>query len=133
MEKKLFLNWLIFVLIILEIVLSASLVYQSRQGSNLCLVGNPVSCNEVQNSSYNDIFGIKITYLAFFYFFTLLILYLSKEKWFLVCAALGTLGALYFLFIQLFVLKTVCSTCLLVDGMMMVILVLSLVNKRITK
>ncbi|MEK6938080.1 MAG: vitamin K epoxide reductase family protein [Nanoarchaeota archaeon] len=133
MEKKVFLNWLILVLIILEIVLSASLVYQSWQGSNLCIVGNPASCNDVQSSSYNDIFGIKITYLAFFAFIALLVLYFSKENWFLFCAGIGTLGALYFLFIQFFVLKTVCSTCLLVDGVMMIIFILSLVNRRITK
>ena len=129
MEKKAFLNWLILVLIILEIVLSISIAYQNTQGSELCIVGQPDSCNNVQSSGYSKIFGIRISYLAPLAFIALLILYLTKEGWYLISTGIGALGAIYFLVIQIWVIKSVCSTCVLVDGTMMIIFILSIINR----
>ncbi len=121
------------VLIVLEIVMSVSLAYQEASDSDLCVIGEPSSCSGVQDSTYGKIFGIKLSYLALFAFMILLTLYLVSENLFLLSTILGGAAAIYFIIIQWFVLKQSCSTCLLIDGTMVIILILSIINRFIQK
>jgi uncharacterized membrane protein len=133
MDKKVFLNWTIMVLIVLELVLAASLSYKAAYNQNLCLFGEQIKCSDVQNSSYGSLFGIKVSYIALLGFVGLLALFLIDELFFFIATFIGALGAAYFITIQVFVLKQTCSTCLLLDSTMILILVLVITNHFIKK
>jgi len=133
MDKKVLLNWIIMVLIVLELVLAASLSYRAAYNQNLCLFGEQVNCSDVQNSAYGQLFGIKISYLALLGFVGLLTLFLINDNLFLIATIIGALGAAYFIIIQTVVLKQTCSTCLLLDITMLILLVLVTINRFIPK
>jgi len=133
MNKKIFLSWTIMVLIVLEMVLSMSLAYQEISNSDLCVVGEPKSCASVQDSIYGKIFGIKLPYWALLAFMVLLTLYLTKENLFLAATILGGGMAIYLISVQFFILKQACSTCLLIDGTMVLILIITVVNRFVKK
>ena len=81
------------------------------------------SCIKVHASDYDHIFGIKNSYfglIAFGVLFVLTILQMknpSKTKNQIILAGLviGTLVALYFLYVQFIILHAVCMYCLTVD------------------
>lgn len=123
--KKLF-DVLIFGLIILNLCLSAYLIYDQNKIDFLCVAGQ--GCDFVQNSSYASLFGIKLVYISIFAFLFLLVLLFINEKWFLLATILGTILAIYFICLQLFVLKAICSTCFVVDFTMIGIFILSLIR-----
>ena len=114
-------------LIIFLVVFSAYLVYSGLFGSAFCIIsGDGVSdCSSVQNSSYGYVFGIKVVYLGFFAYLFLLFLFLASMKkdgdakvyynYYLVAVFVGVLVALYFIFVQFFILREICSSCLVVD------------------
>jgi len=120
------LNIAIICLIILEIILSGLLAHHNLQGRNLCIVGE--SCDFVQNSSYGQIFGIKLPYIAIFAFAGLLIIFYAKPKLFFAAASIGLLVSLSLITIQVFILKQTCSSCILVDIAMILIFCISLVK-----
>ncbi len=121
---------IITILILIELLLSIYLVYY--QDSAFCLKG--FSCAEVQNSSYAQLFGIKLTYFGLLAFAALFIvnaltLYTEHKRikqLLMLMVSLGALFSIYFLSIQFFILKKVCSSCLLIDGLMILILLISI-------
>lgn len=123
---------LIGFLIIANIILSGVLVYNNYSGNNICLTGN--SCLEVQNSQYSQLFGIKLTNLGIISFTLLLglyLLYLKRinkhlEYLFLLACLAGAILALYFLYVQFFILGKLCSNCLVIDGFAIIISLLAL-------
>lgn len=127
-KKKVFLR-IIFFLIILEIFFTAFLVFIPSSNSALCIFGS--SCEDVQNSPYSHIFGIKLSQIGLVSFIFLLGLFflastnIKHEFWFLLASFLGALFALYFLFIQFFILNQICSNCLIIDFMAILIAILS--------
>lgn len=131
-----YLKGLLFILIVTEIALSGYLAYTSIYGINpICLTG--IGCKTVQNSEYSHIFGIPISLIGTLSFIILLIVYhfVYKEKincnWFLVLCILGALGALYFLYLQFFVIKALCSNCLIADlGMILILIIALFANKK---
>jgi len=123
---------IILILIILELFLSSYLAYQTLTSSDTCLIGQQSQCQEVQNSSYGKLFGIKLAYLAVFAFLILLILYFTNQELFFLAAIFGAGASAYFILLQWFVLKQQCSTCLVIDGMMILIF-LSAGIKRLVK
>lgn len=125
-------------LIVVNLLLGIYLSYSYSVGSpeGLCLVkaGNALSCADVQNSTYGTYFGFKLAHwgLAAFTILLMLFLYLkfSKNKktariLFLASTSIGALIALYFISIQLFVLKAICSTCMTIDTSTIIIFVLT--------
>lgn len=133
---------IIFILLTFLTIFTIYLSISELSGSTVCLVGNSEdasNCNTVQNSEYGRFLGIKMTYLgtvgiillaASFY------LSISKNKYhknfreiYLLGTIIGGLGAIYFLSIQFFVLKTICSSCLVVDLTMLTISILTWIEK----
>jgi len=120
----------ITLLILAEIILSLYIVFIPEK--QLCISG--FSCSEVQNSQYAQMFGIKLSYFGILAFSILFIvnaitLYTEHKRFkhtLMLMIGLGSLFALYFLFIQFFILHKVCSSCLAVDLTMIVILLISL-------
>ena len=114
-----------FLLIIFELGLAVYLTYESNTFGNLCVAGK--GCDLVQNSSYAYLFGIKLAYIAIVAFVFLLITFFFSKKIFALVSIIGSLFAIYFISIQLFVLKHICSTCILIDSTMIVISILAIV------
>lgn len=82
-----------------------------------------VGCDVVQTSIYNNTFGIKNSYYGVAIFFLLILLTFShiqkpsKTKKMLIHSAviLGSIVALYFIYLQVFVLQAFCKYCMIVD------------------
>lgn len=124
-------------LIIFEIVLSAYIGFSSQKDSFLCTIGS--SCDTVQNSIYGTLFGIKLAWFGVACFSILFILFLiarvnRKMYWmFFLASAIGALLAIYFIMLQVFVLKQICKECVLIDGvaiLMLIIVIFEYLNFR---
>ncbi|MAG24368.1 hypothetical protein CMI47_02215 [Candidatus Pacearchaeota archaeon] len=121
---------LILILILLNVFLAAFIIYTESTETYVCAKG--FSCESVLNSKYSETFGIKTSYLGLTYFLVLLLTYTLTyhkkipQKYFTILAAIGALYAIYFLYIQAFVLKAFCSNCLVVDIAAIIIFALSL-------
>ena len=134
--KKIF--WIIiFILIIVEICLSTYLIYDAQKIDYLCIAGE--TCDFVQNSSYAYLFGVKLIYISIFAFLFLLVTFIFSKSIFALVSLIGACAAIYFISIQLFVLKAICSTCMIVDSTMILIGILAILyyfifeKKRIKK
>ena len=130
-----YIKGLLFILIAAEIILSGYLAYSSLSGTiPVCLTGK--GCEIVQNSQYSQILGIPLSILGTISLILLLIFYYLAYKgkinynWFLAACIFGTLDALYFIYLQFFVIKALCSNCLFVDFGMILILIIALMNKK---
>lgn len=85
--------------------------------------GNSGSCTIIQTSQYESIFGIKNAHLgliAFPILALITILELRKSRKYQkillnLGIILGSLFALYFLYLQFFILKAICKYCMVVD------------------
>ncbi len=120
------LNIIIILFIILEIGLSIYLIINSLKPIDVCIIGE--SCSAVQNSIYGSILGIKVSYLAILAFVLLLSFKFIHKKIFLLAGFIGAIIALYFISIQLFVLKEICSTCFIIDSIMVLTFLLILLD-----
>src|SRR5437762_3168146 len=111
-----YIQGLIGILILAELVLAGSVLWGDYHQETVCVFGS--GCNEVQHSIYSTILGIKVSVFGFISFILLAILYVLahtktiKPIVFVSVAKLGAFFSLYFLIIQFFVLKKICSTCL---------------------
>ena len=131
---KKFIPWIIIILIIISILFSSLIFYFSLKGKTFCTFGD--SCGNVQNSDYGTLFGMPVSLFGTFSFSLLLLLYLvslktpSFEVYFVFSSIIGSLFSLYFIFIQFFLLHAFCSSCLIVDGSALLILLLFFLQKR---
>ncbi len=122
-------HYTLLILILLEILLTAYLFIESSS-SGLCLGG--ADCASVQNSEYGSLFGIKLSFFGLAMFILLLGLFLATERYrwiyllFFTGAVLGFVFAIYFISIQLFILKKFCSSCILIDSIAIVIFIVTL-------
>lgn len=124
-----YLTGLIFILIAAEIILTASLVYSDLTQTTFCIIGK--DCSIVQSSEYNSILGIKLStfgLISFIFLFLLYTLaYMKKHyyKPFLVAASFGAILSLYFIYLQIFILKQICANCFIIDVTMIIIYIIS--------
>ena len=128
----------ILALVILLVLLSSYNYILSY--SSVCLIGDATSCSDVQNSEYGSILGIKVSILGVIAFILLFIAYLGatlKNKYkdnfyeiFLVGIVIGTIASIYFILLQIFVLKTTCINCMLIDSAMLILAALVFINHR---
>ena len=120
---------------IAEIAMAGFLVYKdmnpTKTNLNICIKGG--SCESVQNSVYGSIFGIKLPVYGLIAFIILLGLYFLNKKLHLLTALIGMGISLTLISIQVFVLKQICSNCMIVDFTMITIFLISLVNYFIFK
>ena len=125
---------IIIVLILLNIALSSLIFYYSTQGETFCTFGD--FCATVQSSSYGNLFGMPVSLFGIFSFALLFVLYIltlkttAFEPYFVFSAIIGSLFALYFIFIQLFLLRAFCFSCLIIDVSTLFILLLFLLQKH---
>ena len=116
---------------IFALIASAILSFSSVQ--DVCNLEE--GCYTVHNSSYNSILGIKNSYPGMVLFLvTILLIYsqiknpsILKRKIINLMTIMGAGIAIFFLIIQIFVLKAYCQYCLIVDFSMLAALVTILV------
>jgi uncharacterized membrane protein len=109
------------ILILMLLATVASLVLTFVPLEKAC--GNSQSCTVVQTSQYESTLGIKNAHLGLIAFPILAILTLFeikktnkyRKRLLGLGIILGSMFAVYFLYIQLFILKAVCKYCLVVD------------------
>lgn len=110
----------ILVVFILALLASAVLSFISIEKA---CGGIQTTCYAVQTSQYEKTFGIKNGYIGLFVFSIMAILTFihiknpSKYKKQLITTGIigGTLFALYFLYLQFFVIKAMCKYCMVID------------------
>jgi len=108
-------------LIVFIISLISSIIITSNSTTEACTIGG--SCDAVNNSMYGSTLGIKNSVYGIFIFSFMIALTLfhiknpSKHTRRIIHAAiiLGSVIALYFLYLQFFVIKAFCNPCLVID------------------
>ena len=129
----------ILLLILLLAALMSSAILSFKPLSEICNIEE--GCDLVQNSIYAETFGIKNSVYGVAIFSFLLIISLfqifkpteKKEKFIKLSLIIGSAIAVYFLILQLSVLKAYCKYCLIVDFSVIIALIVShLPNKKIS-
>ena len=116
-------------LLVFVISLISSIVLYSNSITGICDPGK--GCDVVNSSVYGKTFGISNSLYGIFIFSFMILLTLfhiknpNKHTREVIHLAiiLGSAVALYFLYLQLFVIKAICNFCLLVDVGLIVSLV----------
>ncbi len=107
------------------IYLSIEHVVAANGGTIFCIVGAPGSCNIVLQSIYSTVMGIPLAYLGLFYYIAILAIVIRLHRvrdirfWHLLqgIISFGFLTSLYLVYIQLFVLQTICPYCMVSAAM----------------
>jgi uncharacterized membrane protein len=121
---------IILVLIVMNIILSGMSYISSRSDSVLCVIKS--DCSAVQNSSFGQIFGIKVSLIGTVAFILLLLIYSFALRYrelyffFVIVNGLGSVFSIWFIYLQFFILDKICSSCMFVDGFMIIIFLLSI-------
>ena len=116
-------------LLVFFIGLVSSLVIFSNSSTGVCTIGG--GCDTVNNSSYGSTFGIKNSVYGIFIFSFMIIITLLHMKrpnkhtrtmihW---AGILGSLIAVYFLYLQIFVIRVFCNFCLIIDFGLLIALI----------
>ncbi|HUW43769.1 MAG TPA: vitamin K epoxide reductase family protein [Bacillota bacterium] len=121
-------------LVLFLISLAVSLILAITPTEDLCTIEGK-GCDAVQSSKYVETFGIKNDYygIVVFLFLTILTFLQIKKnikiRRFLINAGviISSIFALYFIYIQQFIIKAWCTYCLIVDisTLMALIIVIS--------
>ena len=119
------------------IALVSSIIIFTTRSSEVCVVNG--GCSTVQNSKYSQIFGIDTSFFGIFSFSILLMLIIFSLKVparfnkkildFMIFT--GGIIALYFIILQLFVLRAYCFYCLIADFSMLIAFGINFLNKKI--
>ena len=117
---------ILLIIFIASLMVSAILTFSNTGNSDFCGINEKENCNAVQNSKYASLFGISNSVYGIFIFLILSILTFSQmqkpkeNKQLLIDSAviLGFIIAIYFIYLQIFVIKALCKYCLVVDGAM---------------
>ena len=129
-SREVVLHRVIFVLLVFEVLFSIFLAYDHYENGGFCSVG---SCDEVKQSAYSEIFGISLNYIAVFCFIALFLAYRHNTGIYIIGLGIGGLAALCFIALQLFVIGAVCSNCMIIDGTMILIVILSAFSEKYRK
>ncbi|MBI2003864.1 vitamin K epoxide reductase family protein [Candidatus Pacearchaeota archaeon] len=130
-------NKILLIIFLVSLISSIIILSTNHGNSNFCGIDEKGGCNAVQNSKYASFFGINNSIYGIFIFAMLSILTFSqmqkpiKNKQLLIDSAviLGFIIALYFIFLQIFILKTFCKYCLIIDGLMILAFLLVILGE----
>lgn len=120
---------IIRILIVANLLLSVYLVYEQNKNEGICLIGS--TCNAVWSSPYAHVLGIPLPWFGVFAFAIVLMFSLFRsrniwlERFYILSVGAGGLIALYLIIVQLFVLKLICSTCMVIDSIAIIIAILA--------
>lgn len=128
--------WLMLLFVLIALASSAVLAFEPL--SVICDIEQ--GCSVVQNSTYAYTFGIKNSVYGVAVFSVLFLVILmqivkpgkNREKFIKFSLLLGTLIALYFLGLQIFILKAYCKYCFIADFSVLIAFAISfLPDKKI--
>lgn len=86
-------------------------------------------CNQVLTSKYSKLFGVPLAMWGVLYFFGVVFFsllanhYQKAKKLLTLMVSVGAMGAMWFLYIQFFVIKQICQYCFTTDVLAVVLLV----------
>ncbi len=122
------------ILLILSLIaLTSSLILSFSPASEVCVIGETGGgCSAVHNSHYNYTLGVQNSHYGVAIFLILSIMIYSqiknptknKRNYIHTAIILGSVIALYFLYIQQFVLRDYCTYCLIVDASLLISLLI---------
>jgi len=115
---------IIGLLILFEIIFSLYFVWGEFNDNGIC---DTTGCTNVQESLYSKILGVKLIYIALVCFILLYVFYEKHPKGYRVAVSIGFVSALILIFLQFFVIKSLCRDCLIIDVTMIIIFVLSVI------
>lgn len=126
----------IFLFILIVIIISSYLAIIDifSVDTPFCLTGK--SCDIVKNSIYSTLLGIKLSFIGLFYSIVLVVSFLLKInkkldfEYFTLISGIGAVFAVYFLYIQLFIIGKICTNCVIVDVSIIIIFILTLVKNN---
>ena len=126
------------ILFLILISLISSIILSVQPMTDVC--GQDESCQIVQNSDYSSLLGIKLNYYGVIIFSVLLILTFShiikphkhKEKIIKISIIVGSVIAIFLLYVQQFQLKAHCKFCIVIDISLIICLILILKNENNT-
>ncbi len=128
-------------LVLTVISLAASLILSFAPASEACAIGeiNEGGCLGVKSSNYNYTLGLQNSYygIAIFIILTLMIYSQlknpakTKEKYINIAITIGAIIAIYFLLLQMFVIKDFCQYCLIVDFSLLISLGIIIADKKL--
>jgi len=110
-----------------------------HESAVICVIGAPGSCNTVLESQYATVFNMPLAFLGVIYYLTILALLIRISMvrdvriWYALqlVITLGFVASLYFVYLQLFVIRSICFYCM-VSATMSTVMFGSLVWRRIT-
>lgn len=114
---------ILLLIFLVNFILSLALFFNSSSG--ICQSGN--GCDIVNNSAYSTFLGMKVSFWGIFIFgmlglIALLQIYFPTFfKKFLIRSSItvGSLIAVYLVYLQFFVIKARCNFCLIIDFLML--------------
>ena len=123
------------IVIILVILLNMGIIlnlFSSSENSFLC---NSVDdCNIVRSSEYSKLMGVDLERIGLFGFSLLAISYIFSTKTLdyrltLGLSFIGAVFAFYLIYVQLFLVGSICYNCMLIDSLAIVLFVLLFIEK----
>ena len=129
---------IILAIFIISLISSIIIGFAPLSKEGFCGSNPEEGCGAVQNSKYAEIFGISngVFGTVIFAFLTILtISYLrkpdsEKRKIITYGILLGAITAIYFLFLQAFIIKEFCKFCLVIDIGMIIAFFLMIPKKK---
>jgi len=121
--------WILIILIVANVFIASLSYIASKSDEAFCVIKS--DCSAVQKSTYGELFGVKVSLLGAMAFIILLLLYSFALRYreiytlFVLANVLGTIFSLRFIYLQVYVLKQICSSCMFIDGFMVLIMVVS--------
>jgi len=127
------------ILIMMILAIASSIILSTMTIEQAC--GNDGSCTIVQTSKYETTFGIKNAHIGLIAFPILAILAIFelkksnkyRKRLIQLGIIIGSLFAIYFLYLQFFVLKALCKYCLVVDFGVLISLGLIFIKEKSKK
>jgi len=125
-------------LTLLTISLAFSILLAITPANQICS-DDTSSCQAVQDSQYSNTFGISNSIIGIVAFTILIAITLihiknprKKTKIFLATGILiGTIAALHFIYLQIFILKAICPYCMIIDISTIAALIILAINKKV--
>ena len=107
-------------------------IYEFFSKTTVCILGK--GCEIVQTSDYASLMGINLSILGIIALAALFILYALSLKeyipysFYVIPCYIGTILAAYFIYLQVYVIQALCTTCMITDVAMILTGLVTLVN-----
>ena len=123
MKKTAKANKFALFIIFLGLLVTGADLFSTLKGWNICPFQG---CKLALTSSYSSLLGLPLTLWGFGFFLAALFLWFVSKKWMLFWSALGLGAAIYFIYVQKWVLGKICPMCLVVEALVFLLFLSSL-------